>query len=71
MRFAYMDESGNTGRNLDDSMQTIHLILSAVIDESRVGVLHEKMREIARRHCPGDCREASFEFHGPDLYSGA
>jgi len=70
MRFAYMDESGNTGRNLDDSVQTIHLILSAVIDESKVGGLHEQMREIARKHCPGDCREEDFEFHGPDLYAG-
>lgn len=70
MKFAYMDESGNTGRNLNDPIQTVHLILTAVIDEAKVGVLHDHLRETGRLRCPGACREESFEFHGPALHAG-
>jgi hypothetical protein len=69
VRFAYMDESGNTGRNLDDPIQAIHLILSAVIDEASVSPLHEHMRDVARVHCPQSRRHESFEFHGPDMHA--
>jgi hypothetical protein len=64
-----MDESGNTGRNLDDPVQAIHLILSAVIDETSVSSLHERMREVARVRCPNTCQDEDFEFHGPDLHA--
>ncbi len=70
MRLAYMDEAGNTGRRCDDPNQPTHLILSLVVDESKVVLLHEHVREIARRHCPRDCAEYDFEFHGQDLFSG-
>lgn len=59
MRFAYMDEAGNTGRKLDERDQPIHLILSLVIDEERISFVHEHMREAGRRHCPSECRETS------------
>lgn len=71
MRFAYMDETGNTGRRFDDPDQPIHMILSLVVDEARVPDLHDHIREVGRRHCPDDCDGAEFEFHGGDLFSGA
>lgn len=70
MWFAYMDEAGNTGRNLRDSSQPIHLILTLLIDESKIALLHEHVRDTARRHCPGRCHEDDFEFHGKDLFAG-
>jgi hypothetical protein len=70
MRFAYMDETGNTGRRFDDRDQPIHMILTLVVDEARVTDLHEHIREVGRRHCPDDCEKAEFEFHGGDLFSG-
>lgn len=70
MWFAYMDEAGNTGRNLEDSSQPIHLILTLAIDESKVALVHEHIRDTARRHCRHDCREDDFEFHGKDLFAG-
>jgi hypothetical protein len=70
MRFAYMDEAGNTGRRCDDPAQPIHLILTLVVDESKVPLLHQHVRETARRHCPDICRTPDFEFHGQDLFSG-
>lgn len=70
MRFAYMDEAGNTGRNCNEPSQPIHLILTLAVDEENVAALHEHIRETGRRHCPGDCRDDQFEFHGHDLFSG-
>jgi len=69
MRFAYMDEAGNTGRKLDEASQPIHLILSVVIDEEKIPHVHEHMREMGRRHCPDICRQTDFEFHGSDLFA--
>lgn len=70
MWFAYMDEAGNTGRNLRDSAQPVHLILTLVVDESRVNDLHEHVRAVGARHCPDVCADADFEFHGYDLFGG-
>lgn len=69
MRFAYMDETGNTGRRCDDPNQPIHLILSLVIDEAKIAAVHEHMREAGRRHCPTAYHEDTFEFHGADLFA--
>jgi hypothetical protein len=70
MRFAYMDEAGNTGRHFGDENQPIHMILSLVVDESRVPELHEHVREVGRDLCPTFCEEPDFEFHGTDLFGG-
>lgn len=70
MRFAYMDEAGNTGRKLDEAQQPVHLILSLVIDETKIAAAHDHVREIGRRHCPTECSQPTFEFHGADLYAG-
>ncbi len=70
MRFAYMDEAGNTGRRCDDPKQPVHLILTLVVEEAKVAQLHEHVRETAQRYCPSDCEDYDFEFHGQDLFSG-
>jgi hypothetical protein len=69
MWFAYMDETGNTGRNLDDPDQPIHLVLTMAVEESNVRALHEHVRDTARRYCPSTCGEDDFEFHGKELFS--
>jgi hypothetical protein len=69
MWFAYMDETGNTGRNLKDPNQPIHLVLTMAVEESKVRTLHEHVRETAREHCPGNCKEDDFEFHGKELFA--
>lgn len=69
MWFAYMDETGNTGRNLDDPDQPIHFVLTMAVDESRVTALHEHIRGTARRYCAAVCDEDDFEFHGKELFS--
>ncbi len=69
MHFAYMDEAGNTGRRCDDPKQPIHLILSLVIDETKITAAHEHVREVGRQYCPAICQEDTFEFHGADLFA--
>lgn len=68
MRFAYMDEAGNTGRRYDDPDQPIHMILSLVVDEANIRTLHQHVREAGRRHFPDHCDDPEFEFHGQHLY---
>ena len=70
MRFAYMDEAGNTGRRFDDADQPIHLILSLVVDEAKISTLHEHVRGAGRRHFAHCCDDPKFEFHGQHLYAG-
>jgi len=70
MWFAYMDEAGNTGRNLNEASQPIHLIATLLFDESKITFLHDYIRDTARKHCPRDCRHDDFEFHGKDLFAG-
>jgi len=69
MRFAYMDEAGNTGRRCDDPKQPIHLILSLVIDETKITAAHEHVRKVGRQYCPTICQDDTFEFHGSDLFA--
>ncbi len=69
MWFAYMDETGNTGRNLGDKDQPVHLILTLAIEETKVATVHQHIRETARKHCPDVCTDDDFEFHGQDLFS--
>src|SRR4051794_13183054 len=71
MWFAYMDEAGNTSRNLADALQPIHLPVTLVIDETHVAAVHEQIRDIARRRCPDRCAEPGFEFHGQQLFAGS
>jgi Protein of unknown function (DUF3800) len=68
MRFAYMDEAGNTGRRFDDPDQPIHLILSLVVDEANIPAIHQHVRDAGRRHFPNHCDDPEFEFHGQHLY---
>jgi hypothetical protein len=70
MWFAYMDEAGNTGRDLANPEQTFHMIVTVVFDESRVPAVHEHVKDVGRRHCAADWLRPDFEFHGYDIFSG-
>lgn len=70
MRFAYVDEVGNTGRDLKNPDQRFHMIVAVVVDEERIPDLHEHVRAVARKHFPNDHWQPDFEFHGYDLFGG-
>jgi hypothetical protein len=64
----YLDESGNTGRRLDDPDQPVHLIAAVMVPEERVADMARSMDVLAAQWLPPELRRA--EFHGAALYSG-
>ncbi len=67
MWFAYVDESGNTGRRLDDPDQPIHWLVALLVPEERVLSLShavEALLSVGRT----DARLP--ELHGADLFGG-
>src|SRR5215204_1664358 len=70
MWLAYMDESGNTGRDLANPEQRFHMIVTVVFDESQVAAVHAHVRDVAQRHCAGTWCKPDFEFHGHEVFSG-
>lgn len=67
MWFAYLDEAGNTGANLNDQQQPIHLIAGLLVPEARIRDVHGAVAEIEERHFPDLARQNDFEFHGSHL----
>ena len=67
MWLSYLDESGNTGSNLDDSDQPFHLIAAVMVPEDQVQDL-----SAAFHHLPVFTGEPRLigELRGADLYSG-
>ena len=47
MLICYLDESGNTGRRLDDPDQLIHLIAAVLIREDWVRVMSDRLDALA------------------------
>ncbi len=70
MRFAYMDEAGNTGRDLDQKEQPVHVIGTVIVDESKVMDIHDHLQDITRRRFPHEQHNDAFEFHGAALFGG-
>lgn len=67
MYLAYLDESGNTGRKLDDPDQPVHWLVSVLVPEDRAIDLMLALDEIVRRHIPDDPKR---ELHGAELFGG-
>lgn len=68
--FFYVDESGNTGSNLDSVDQPIHWLVALGLAPSAVRSVEDSMSSIAQRYFPMRSWEPDFEFHGSDLFSG-
>lgn len=67
MYLAYLDESGNTGRKLDDPDQPVHWLVAVLVPEDRAVDLMLALDEVVRRHVPDDPRR---ELHGSELFGG-
>ncbi|MCY3635504.1 MAG: DUF3800 domain-containing protein [bacterium] len=67
MWLSYLDESGNTGGNLEDPDQPFHLIAAVMVPEDQIQPL-----STAFDHLPAFAREPRLirELRGADLYSG-
>src|SRR5262245_41979709 len=68
MWLAYMDEAGNTGRNLADPNQPQHLIVSLLVPEQNISTIHALMRAIAQQYFPTTWSNDDFEFHGAHIF---
>lgn len=66
----YLDESGNTGFNLDSTVQPIHWLVALCLTPSGVRSVEDAMASIAQRYFPTRSRQPDFEFHGSDLFAG-
>ncbi len=70
MYFIYLDESGNTGCNLNDSQQPVFVLTALIVPVSRWQQLEVDL-QTAIRDCLGSADETEgFEVHGTDLRNG-
>jgi hypothetical protein len=69
MHLIYIDESGNTGRNLADPAQPIFVLGALVVPETLWRQIEEDLEEAIRLNGPKD-QSADFEIHGGDIRQG-
>lgn len=67
MWLAYLDESGNTGRRLDDPDQPIHWLVSVLVPEEHALPLAADLQAIVSRVHP---ELPTVELHGSQLFGG-
>lgn len=68
--FFYVDESGNTGANLDDPQQPIHWLLGLGVTPVALQRAEADLLGIAVRYLRDRAYAPEFEFHGADIYQG-
>lgn len=67
MLISYLDESGNTGRRLDDPSQPHHVIAAVVVREDRVREMTDRLDDLAAR---APTTQPLIEYHGNELFGG-
>ena len=70
MHLFYVDESGNTGSQLDSVDQPIHWLVALGLTPTGVRSVEDGMSSIAQRYFPARSWQPDFEFHGSGLFSG-
>ncbi len=69
MYLIYIDESGNTGTNLNDPVQPVFVLGALVVPEQIWQQLESDLEEAVRKHGPAQQPE-EIEIHGGDLRQG-
>lgn len=69
MHLFYIDESGNTGANLDAPDQPIHWLVALCVTPEAVREFEREMRALALRYFPERALQPDFEFHGNHIYT--
>lgn len=70
MFLIYLDESGNTGLNLNDPEQPIFVLCALAVAKERWQSLENSLREILINKCPLWQSTDKFEIHAADLRAG-
>jgi hypothetical protein len=69
MHLIYIDESGNTGRNLADPQQPVFVLGALVVPETSWQRIETALEDAIRLHGPSGL-PADFEIHGGDIRQG-
>lgn len=70
MHLIYLDESGNTGNNLNDPQQPIFLLSAMVLPEDQWQSLEASLQAILDHRLPDWRSTPGFDIHGTELRSG-
>jgi len=68
MRLIYLDESGNTGTNLNDSQQPVFVLAALVVNDSGWQRLERDLTEVIHQYIPD--QPPDFEIHAQELRNG-
>lgn len=70
MWLTYVDESGNTGKKLDDPQQPFHVLVGVSVREDKVGPLATYIDGVASKQFGTPRRTRATEIHGSELKGG-
>ena len=68
MLICYLDESGNTGRRLDDPAQPLHSIAAVLLREDRIRTMTDRLDALA---AAAPTQTPLLEYRGYEMFSGA
>jgi hypothetical protein len=69
MFFFYIDESGNTGKNLNDATEPVHWLLALGTTEHGLQAIETDMLAVATKYFKTLAHDPEFEIHGVDLFA--
>lgn len=69
MQFIFIDETGNSGFDLDNVEQPFHILFGVIIEHKLLPMIQNELIQIAKDFYE-DSDKSDFEFKGFDLYKG-
>ncbi len=69
MYLCYIDESGNTGNNLQDIQQPYLVLTALLVPSENVKEIENDVRTLGYRYFGAESRNTDFELHGDDIYN--
>ena len=70
MQFIFIDETGNSGLDLDNTEQPYHILFGVIIEHKLLPTIQNELLEISKQYYPDIYDKSNFEFKGFDLYKG-
>ncbi len=70
MHLVYIDETGNTGKNLNDSQQPVFLLCAMLIHKEKWQPLEKKLQQICTTHLDEKAEIERFEIHATEIRNG-
>ena len=70
MQFIFIDETGNSGLDLDNIEQPFHILFGVIIEHKLLLTIQNELLEISKQYYPDIYEKSNFEFKGFDLFKG-